>query len=166
MREIKKIIIHCSDSVWADAFEIDKWHKERGFVKIGYHYVVLNAYPTFESFENKNPQDTIGVIQKGRSDEEIGAHVKDMNSDTIGICLIGKNDFSYKQQFSAAKLTVRLLKQYGLSVDDVLGHCECPTGKEQGKTCPNLSMPKFRFIITTFIRLQKIYKFNKCLEDQ
>jgi len=31
MREVKKIILHCSDSEWGDAAEIDKWHKARGW---------------------------------------------------------------------------------------------------------------------------------------
>ena len=43
MREIKKIIIHCSDSEFGDAALIDKWHKERGWTGIGYHYVILNG---------------------------------------------------------------------------------------------------------------------------
>ena len=43
MRKIKEIIIHCSatregrDYTVAD---IDRWHRERGFFCIGYHFVI------------------------------------------------------------------------------------------------------------------------------
>ena len=43
MRKIKEIIIHCSatkenkDYTVAD---IDRWHRARGFRKIGYHFVI------------------------------------------------------------------------------------------------------------------------------
>ena len=38
-----KIIIHCSATprgVDYSAADIDKWHRQRGFSKIGYHYVI------------------------------------------------------------------------------------------------------------------------------
>ncbi|GFP28973.1 hypothetical protein HKBW3S33_02389, partial [Candidatus Hakubella thermalkaliphila] len=37
------IIIHCSDSEWGCAREIRKWHLERGWKDIGYHFVILNG---------------------------------------------------------------------------------------------------------------------------
>jgi hypothetical protein len=37
-----------------------------------------------------------------------------------------------------------LCKQYGLTPDDVLGHYETASGKEQGKTCPEIDMRAFR----------------------
>ena len=43
MREISKIILHCSDSEWGSASVIDQWHKERGWTEIGYHYVITNG---------------------------------------------------------------------------------------------------------------------------
>ena len=42
MRDIKRIILHCSDSPdendKVDAKMIKTWHKERGWKDIGYHY--------------------------------------------------------------------------------------------------------------------------------
>ena len=43
VREIKKVIIHCSDSDFGTASVIDGWHKERGWDGIGYHYVITNG---------------------------------------------------------------------------------------------------------------------------
>ena len=53
--------------------QIDRWHKERGFKKIGYHYVIYID----------------GSIHVGRQEEEIGAHTVGHNANSIGICYIG-----------------------------------------------------------------------------
>ena len=76
MREIDKIIIHCSatqEGKEISASTIDKWHKKRGWRGIGYHYVV----------------GLDGMIEYGRPITEPGAHVKGHNKGSIGICYIG-----------------------------------------------------------------------------
>lgn len=79
MRKLNRIILHCSATepghdIGADV--IRTWHKARGWSDIGYHYVIrLN-----------------GVIESGRSLDRIGAHVKNHNADSIGICYIGGLD--------------------------------------------------------------------------
>ena len=43
MRKIDSIIIHCSATKVGQDFtaaDIDRWHRERGFNGLGYHYVV------------------------------------------------------------------------------------------------------------------------------
>ena len=76
MRKINKIIIHCSATREGEdisAAVIDGWHRDRGWSGIGYHYVVsLN-----------------GNIEYGRPIDKQGAHVKDHNKGSIGICYIG-----------------------------------------------------------------------------
>ncbi len=76
MRDIDKIIVHCSATKEGNnvtAATIDQWHKDRGWKGIGYHYVVaLN-----------------GTIEYGRSIYETGAHVRNHNKGSIGICYIG-----------------------------------------------------------------------------
>ena len=77
MRKIDKIILHCSatkegdDSVNAEV--IDRWHKARGWRGIGYHFVVLIN----------------GDIELGRMIDVQGAHVKNLNQNSIGVCYIG-----------------------------------------------------------------------------
>ena len=76
MRKIDKIIIHCSatpPSMDIDAKEIDRWHRNKGWSQIGYHFVIKRD----------------GEIQDGRPLELIGAHVKGYNTGSIGICLVG-----------------------------------------------------------------------------
>ena len=53
--------------------QIDRWHKERGSKKIGYHYVIYLD----------------GSIHEGRKEEEIGAHTVGHNANSIGICYVG-----------------------------------------------------------------------------
>ena len=76
MRTISKIIVHCSatqENRDLDAAEINRWHLKRGWKGIGYHYVVLLD----------------GTIEYGRNIYEQGAHVKNHNKGSIGICYIG-----------------------------------------------------------------------------
>lgn len=76
MRNIKEIIVHCSATPEGKDFtveDIDKWHKQRGFKKIGYHYIIYRD----------------GSYHRGRQDSEVGAHCIGHNSYSIGICYIG-----------------------------------------------------------------------------
>lgn len=132
MRTIKKIIIHCSDS--EDSLdigrkEIDEWHRLRGFlsdsgISIGYHYVVRRS----------------GLIEVGRPVAEVGAHVKGHNSDSIGICWVGRKAPAAKQKEELFKLVKSCMKTYNVPIDKVFGHYEF----DPGKTCPNLDMIKVR----------------------
>ena len=140
MRKINKIIVHCSDSSWGNAAEIDKWHKEFGWKGIGYHYVILNGNIHPRVFA----EEFDGALELGRPVEEQGAHVKGMNEDTIGVCLIGIDIFSKKQKSMLNKLLYSLCREYELSRKDILGHYETPTGAAQGKTCPNINMKSYR----------------------
>ena len=79
MRDIDKIIIHCSatpEGVFFDASRIDKWHRDRGWSGIGYHYVILLD----------------GTIEYGRDIKKTGAHTLGHNTGSIGICYIGGMD--------------------------------------------------------------------------
>jgi len=76
MREINKIIVHCSATREGENYEvaeIRKWHLARGFNDIGYHFYI----------------DLYGEIHKGRDIDKIGAHCKGHNRNSIGICYCG-----------------------------------------------------------------------------
>ena len=53
--------------------DIRRWHLERGFKDIGYHYVVYLD----------------GSIHAGRSTKLTGAHCTGHNRNSIGVCYIG-----------------------------------------------------------------------------
>lgn len=83
MRIITLIIIHCSavmPSQTSSAEQIDAWHKARGWKGIGYHYVIRRD----------------GSIEKGRPESQVGAHCKDHNRHSIGVCYEGGLDASGK----------------------------------------------------------------------
>ena len=76
MRTIDKIIIHCSATLpgqRVDVETITRWHKQRGFKTIGYHFFI----------------DRSGTIHAGRPLEQQGAHCKGQNARSIGICYEG-----------------------------------------------------------------------------
>ena len=76
MRKIDKIIIHCSATPEGRDYtvaDIDRWHKQRGWQDIGYHYVVYRD----------------GSVHPGRPVEQIGAHTSGHNSNSVGVCYIG-----------------------------------------------------------------------------
>lgn len=141
MRNINKIIIHCSDSDWGDAPEIDRWHKERGWDSIGYHYVITNG--RLES-SSTYTEDDDGIVQEGRNVEISGAHAKGYNSTSVGICLIGKHHFTGRQLYRGLPTIVDLLlNKYKLTPDSVFGHTEL----DPHKTCPNFEVINFRALL-------------------
>jgi len=104
MRNINKIIIHCSATEAGQEISIDtirEWHIERGFKDIGYHYVI----------------GLDGAVFTGRNITEIGAHTKGQNSDSVGICYVGgllngkAKDTRTKEQKNVLKLLIYQLKQ-------------------------------------------------------
>ena len=80
MRTITLIVIHCSavkPDQLSSAAQIDSWHRERGFhLGIGYHYVIRRD----------------GTIESGRPEWLTGAHCKNHNAHSIGICYEGGLD--------------------------------------------------------------------------
>ena len=134
MRNINKIIVHCSATKEGKAFtanDITRWHKQRGFATIGYHYVVLLD----------------GTIQQGRAEMVMGAHCKGHNANSIGICYIGGLDENGKskdtrtpeQKKALLELLKRLKKDYPNAT--IHGHrefankdCPCFDAKNEYKT--------------------------------
>jgi len=77
MRQINKLIVHCSATREGQDISVDtirKWHVEgRGWSDIGYHFYI----------------DIYGKIHKGRDIAKMGAHCKGHNRNSIGICYAG-----------------------------------------------------------------------------
>lgn len=144
--KIENIIIHCSDSEWGSVNEIRKWHIQRGWKDIGYHFVILNGNIDSDAVVDFPPLD--GSIEVGRplnedsflDDTEVGAHALGYNHKSVGICLIGKDRFTTKQMSSLEKLLGYMLKIWKLQPSVVLGHYEV----DKNKTCPNFNVSKLR----------------------
>ena len=103
------------------AKDVDRWHKNRGWKGIGYHYLI----------------DLDGTIEKGRQDEEIGAHTTNYNRNSIGICYVGgldskgkaKDTRTTQQKAAMYKLLCDLKKKYPKAT--IHGHKEFAN-----KACP------------------------------
>jgi N-acetyl-anhydromuramyl-L-alanine amidase AmpD len=138
-REVTDIVIHCSDTIEGRNFyahDIDLWHKQRGFRKIGYHFVI----------------DLDGTIEQGRPLREVGAHVKDYNKCSIGICYIGGLDQNKKakdtrtdEQKDALRFLLQQLVSAFPTVRKIAGHRDYSPDKngngivdkfERLKECP------------------------------
>lgn len=115
MRKIKKIVIHCTATVQGKHFtasDIDRWHKQRGWKGIGYHYVI----------------GIDGTIQQGRPEHKIGAHVKGHNRNTIGVVYVGglnnkltpTDTRTLKQKKALHKLLKELKAKYPKA--EIVGH--------------------------------------------
>lgn len=113
-----KIVLHCSDSAFGNAAVIAKWHLERGWNGIGYHFVILNGWIASGVYnsefnghiETGRPLDSDPFLEKS----EIGAHVKGYNVDSVGVCLIGKSgQFTDEQMNSALRAVYMLENQFG-----------------------------------------------------
>ena len=135
MRDIKYIITHCTDTPTGretTVEDIDSWHIDRGFKRddtyrlpfnphlkaIGYHFVIYID----------------GSVHTGRQVGEVGAHVQGMNSNSIGISLVGSGTYTQAQWDALKELITNLKITYPTA--KIMGHCDCPTGIAQGKKCP------------------------------
>ncbi len=115
MRKIDSIIIHCSATKAGQDFtaaDIDRWHRERGFNGIGYHYVIRLD----------------GKLEKGRDVSLTGAHCKGWNERSIGICYIGGLDENGRPADTRTNAQKRVLYQMIMDLQReynilrVLGH--------------------------------------------
>lgn len=85
--DLSRAVIHHTDSHDVSAKEIDRWHKERGWDGIGYHFIIRKD----------------GSIEKGRSLNKKGAHAKGRNH-YVGIALTGRDEFTNEQKKSLQNL--------------------------------------------------------------
>ena len=135
MREIRDIVVHCSATKNGDGRitikDIDRMHRERGWKRVGYHYVI----------------HVDGTIHIGRSVEEIGAHVQGSNATSIGICMIGTSQFT-KAQWSSLGALVRALHMR-FPAANIVGHRDFSPDlngdgiiqpREWLKTCPGFDV--------------------------
>jgi len=149
--KIKRVVIHCSDSTWGTAMDINDWHKQHGWDMIGYHFVITNNKP--------NPHGHIflfkdGQVEEGRDIDQLGAHVKGFNTGSLGICLIGEHYFSIKQLEALKEVVLELMDIYKLTMDDVF----CHNDLDKNKTCPNLHSNELKLYFLNEIEVTDIHQ--------
>lgn len=135
MRPIRYIILHCSDTPTGretTVADIDAWHIARGFNRLEHNRLAFN--PALKAIGYHFVVYLDGSIHTGRQVAEIGAHCAGCNSDSIGICLVGRGVFTAAQWSALAELVRQLQITYPHTV--IKGHYETDTGRAQGKSCP------------------------------
>jgi N-acetyl-anhydromuramyl-L-alanine amidase AmpD len=131
IKEHRFMVVHCA-ATKADmdigAKEIRQWHFQRGWMDIGYHYVIRRN----------------GAIEEGRPVDRPGAHARGFNHLSLGICLVGgvaadgktpENNFT-PDQFHALLRLLQDLKQKHPDAT-VIGHRDLPNVK---KGCPSFDV--------------------------
>ena len=120
--KVNALVVHCSDTDDnnpLEAIDIHKMHLDFGWDGIGYHKVICRN----------------GEIQNVRPEYWVGAHVKSKNTNTLGVCLIGRRNFTPEQFTSLEKLLREWKKKYSNVL--ILGHRDIVQTK---KTCPNFNV--------------------------
>lgn len=131
IQEVKFLVVHCSATRAAldiGKKEIDQWHRQQGWLEIGYHFVIRRN----------------GNVETGRPVDRPGAHARGFNHLSLGICMVGgvaangkdaENNFTPEQFASLTKL-LHELKQKSPNAE-VLGHRDLPNVH---KACPSFDV--------------------------
>lgn len=128
-KRVAFLVVHCAatrPSMDWDISDIRREHLKRGFIDVGYHYVITRD----------------GRVQEGRPLDRQGAHVSGYNHLSIGVCLIGgvseddvdvpENNFTFEQFAALATLLPQLQEKFPTA--EILGHRDMPNVR---KACPS-----------------------------
>lgn len=128
-RPITEIIVHCTATPEGKRYtvaDVRAWHKKRGFTDVGYHYLI----------------DLDGTILLGRPVGQVGAHVANHNTGTIGVSYFGgvaadgktaKDTRTPEQRASLEWLVDQLARKH--NVKRITGH-----NQYANKACPSFDV--------------------------
>lgn len=128
--DVKYIAVHCSATKANQDFhahDIDRWHRAKGWARIGYHVVITRD----------------GSLEPGRPLDEPGAHISGYNQQSIGVCMIGgldangepEDNFTAAQYATLKDVLGQLLIKFPHA--EIKGHRDFPGVK---KACPCFSV--------------------------
>lgn len=125
----KYLVVHCAatkPSMDIGLREIRQWHRQRGWLDIGYHFVIRRD----------------GTVETGRPVNTIGAHVEGHNYESVGVCLVGginttgapENNFTDSQFKTLRELLDKLKVDYPSA--KIVGHRDL----DPNKACPSFDV--------------------------
>jgi len=144
MREIDHIVVHCAATPPTSdigAADIDRWHRARGWLGNGYHYVIRRN----GKIESHEKGDRCRPLDKP------GAHVGDCgpgwNKRSIGICLVGGVDENQNpednftdEQLDSLKVLVEYLRRL-FPDTKIMGHRDLiKMSGASPKDCPSFEV--------------------------
>lgn len=131
LRAVKYLVVHCA-ATKADqdigAAEIKSWHRQRGWMDIGYHWVIRRD----------------GTVEQGRSDTVPGAHARGFNHLSLAFCMVGgvaadgktaEDNFTDEQYAALRKLLEHYQELHPAA--QILGHRDLPN---VNKACPSFDV--------------------------
>lgn len=117
------IILHHSQVSSPHSVEdIHKWHQNKGWSGIGYHYFIAKD----------------GEVYEGRPRNTVGAHTRGHNRKSVGICFEGnfdKEELTKQQEQAAVELLALLRNAYPKA------HLRRHSYFTPNKTCPGKRFP-------------------------
>ncbi|WP_087502356.1 N-acetylmuramoyl-L-alanine amidase [Pseudomonas sp. SID14000] len=126
------IVVHCAatkPSMDIGLREIRQWHRQRGFLDVGYHLIIRRD----------------GSVEHGRELGVVGAHVQGHNATSVGVCLVGGVDEKLQPaanftpaQWDTLNATLRGLQQ-AYPGARIVGHNEL----DSGKACPSFNVQDY-----------------------
>lgn len=144
MNKPKKIWIHCAATPdrfpGFTAFDVDKWHKERGWKGCGYHCYIT-----------RSGQIQLAHNSPCRPTDVVGAHVYAHNRDSLGLCMDGTKDFTDLQVRSLVWQIILWLKKFNISTNDIHAHSEVAD-----KDCPNIPIEVIRQLVRVTLALEQV----------
>lgn len=115
------IVLHHADASICSAQDVHRWHLNKGWTGIGYHYFVRKD----------------GTVYRGRPRDVIGAHTQGHNYHSVAICAEGDYELEtmpLAQQKAITELVAELKTIYPKA--KVVGHREL-----QATACPGSRYP-------------------------
>lgn len=125
------IFVHCSatkPSMDVGVREISQWHRELGWLAVGYHFIIRRD----------------GTIEEGRPVDVVGSHVKDWNSKSVGVCLVGGIDDKGKFEANFTPAQMQSLKEKLADLKDMYPDAEIKAHHDIApKACPSFNLSRW-----------------------
>lgn len=130
-KETTEVFVHCSATKAGQDVgvrEIRQWHKEQGWLDVGYHFIIRRD----------------GTVEEGRDINAVGSHVKGYNSTSVGVCLVGgindkaqhEANFTPQQMEALRSLLLTLLAKYEGA--ELMAHHDVAP-----KACPSFDLQRW-----------------------
>lgn len=129
--ETNAIFVHCSATKPSQDIgvrEIRQWHKEKGWLDIGYHFVIRRD----------------GTVEAGRDQDAVGSHVANYNADSVGVCLVGGIDDKGKFSANFTPFQMSVLRSLLVSLQAEYPHAVLRAHHDVApKACPSFDLSRW-----------------------